>query len=187
MEVTTIGLDLGKDVFQVHGVTAGGTVVFNRSIRRRQLLKFFETLPSCLVGIEACGSAHHWARGLRALGHDVRLMPATYVKPYVKRGKTDAVDAEAICEAVARPTMRFVAVKSKAQRALLAMHRVRQLVVRQKTQMLNVIRGLLREFGHVIGTGPAAAMRFVEAFKTDDCPDMPDVAIRQTDRVSFAD
>ena len=151
MEVATIGLDLGKDVFQVHGVTADGTVVFNRSIRRRQLLKFFESLPSCLVGIEACGSAHHWARELRALGHDVRLMPATYVKPYVKRGKTDAVDAEAICEAVTRPTMRFVAVKSKEQQALLTMHRVRQLVVRQKTRMLNVIRGLLREFGHVIG------------------------------------
>ena len=113
MEVTTIGLDLGKDVFQVHGITADGTVVFNRSIRRRQLLKFFETLPSCLVGIEACGSAHHWARELTAIGHDVRLMPAVYVKPYVKRGKTDAVDAEAICEAVTRPTMRFVAVKSK--------------------------------------------------------------------------
>ena len=153
MEVTTIGLDLGKDVFQVHGITADGTVIFNRSVRRNQLLKFFETLPSCLVGIEACGSAHHWARELIEIGHDVRLMPATYVKPYVKRGKTDAVDAEAICEAVTRPTMRFVAVKSKEPQALLTIHRVRQLIVRQKTQMLNVIRGLLREFGHVIGNG----------------------------------
>ncbi|MFY2823492.1 IS110 family transposase, partial [Ruegeria sp. MALMAid1280] len=142
MEVATVGLDLGKDVFQAHGIAADGTVVFNRSIRRRQLLKFFETLPSCLVGIEACGSAHHWARELIAIGHDVRLMPAVYVKPYVKRGKTDAVDAAAICEAVTRPTMRFVAVKSKEQQALLTMHRVRQLIVRQKTQMLNVIRGL---------------------------------------------
>lgn len=140
MEVTTIGLDLGKDVFQVHGITADGTVVFNRTIRRRQLLKFFEAIPRCLVGIEACGSAHHWARELIEIGHDVRLMPAVYVKPYVKRGKTDAVDAEAICEAVTRPTMRFVAVKSKEQQALLTIHRVRQLVVRQKTQMLNVIR-----------------------------------------------
>ncbi|WP_159981260.1 IS110 family transposase [Roseobacter cerasinus] len=169
-------LDLGKDVCKVHGITADGTVAFNRSIRRRQLLKFFETLPRCLVGIEACGSAHHWARELTAIGHDVRLMPATYVKPYVKRGKTDAVDAEAICEAVTRPTMRFVAVKSKEQQALLTIHRVRQLIVRQKTQMLNVISGLLREFGHVIGSGPVAAMRFIKAFKTDDDLDMPDVA-----------
>jgi len=176
MQVAAVGLDLGKDVFQVHGITAVGSVVFNRSIRRRQLLKFFEALPSCLVGIEACGSAHHWARELIVMGHDVRLMPAAYVKPYVKRGKTDAVDAEAICEAVTRPTMRFVAVKSKEQQALLTMHRVRQLIVRQKTQMLNVIRGLLREFGHVIGNGPVAAMRFVKAFQTDDCPDIPDLA-----------
>jgi transposase len=176
MEVTTIGLDIGKHVFQVHGITADGAVVFNRPIRRSQLLKFFGTLSSCVVGIEACGSAHHWARELRAIGHDVRLMPAAYVKPYVKRGKTDAVDAEAICEAVTRPTMRFVAVKEKEQQALLTMHRVRQLIVRQKTQILNVIRGLLREFGHVIGTGPVAAMRFVKAFHADDCPDIPDLA-----------
>ena len=176
MDVATVGLDLGKDVFQAHGIAADGTVVFNRTIRRRQLLKFFENLPSCLVGIEACGSAHHWARELLAIGHEVRLMPAAYVKPYVKRGKTDAVDAEAICEAVTRPTMRFVAVKSKEQQALLAMHRVRQLIVRQKTQILNVIRGLLREFGHVIGNGPVAAMRFVKAFQTDDCTDIPDLA-----------
>ncbi len=175
MQVTTIGLDLGKDVFQVHGIAADGTVVFNRSIRRRQLLAFFEKLPSCLVGIEACGSAHHWVRELRAIGHDVRLMPANYVKPYVKRGKTDAVDAEAICEAVTRPTMRFVAVKEKEQQALLTMHRVRQLIVRQKTQVLNVIRGLLREFGHVIGNGPVAAMRFVKACRTGDFPDIPDL------------
>lgn len=171
MEVTTVGLDLGKDVFQAHGITSDGTVVFNRTIRRRQLLMFFEKLPSCLVGIEACGSAHHWARELTAIGHDVRLMPAAYVKPYVKRGKTDAVDAEAICEAVTRPTMRFVAVKSKEQQALLTIHRVRQLIVRQKTQMLNVIRGLLREFGHVVGNGPVAAMRFIKTFQTDDSLD----------------
>jgi len=175
MQVTTVGLDLGKDVFQVHGITADGTVVFNRSIRRRQVLAFFEKLPSCLVGIEACGSAHHWARELRVIGHDVRLMPAAYVKPYVKRGKTDAVDAEAICEAVTRPTMRFVAVKEKEQQALLTMHRVRQLIVRQKTQSLNVIRGLLREFGHVIGSGPVAAMRFVKDCQAGDFPDIPDL------------
>ena len=129
------------------------------------MLKVFEKLPSCLVGIEACGSAHHWARELTAIGHNVRLMPAAYVKPYVKRGKTDAVDAEAICEAVTQPTMRFVAVKSKEQQALLTIHRVRQLIVRQKTQMLNVIRGLLREYGHVVRNGPVAAMRFSETLK----------------------
>lgn len=172
MDVTTIGLDLGKDVFQAHGTAADGTVIFNRTIRRKQLLKLFEKLPRCLIGIEACGSAHHWARELLAIGHDVRLMPATYVKPYVKRGKTDAVDAEA----VTRPTMRFVAVKSKEQQTLLTMHRVRQLIVRQKAQILNVIRGLLRELGHVIGNGPVAAMRFVKAFQTDDCSDIPDLA-----------
>ena len=109
MEVTTIGLDLGKDVFQVHGIAADGTVLFNRPIRRKQALAFFQRIPPCLVGIEACGSAHHWARELTAIGHDVRLMPASYVKPYVKRGKTDAVDAEAICEAVTRPTMCYPA------------------------------------------------------------------------------
>lgn len=107
MQVTTIGLDLAKDVFQAHGITADGSVVFNRSIRRGQVLAFFEKLPPCLVGIEACGSAHYWARELKAIGHDVRLMPAFYVKPYVKRGKTDAVDAEAIREAVTRPTMSY--------------------------------------------------------------------------------
>lgn len=176
MQVTTVGLDLAKDVFQVHGITADGTVVFNRSIRRRQVLAFFKQLPPCLVGIEACGSAHHWARELKAIGHDVRLMPAFYVKPYVKRGKTDAVDAEAICEAVTRPTMRFVPVKGKDQQALLAMHRVRNLFVRQKTQVLNVIRGLLREFGQVVGNGPVAAMRFVKSCQAGELPDIPDLA-----------
>ena len=176
MQVTTIGLDLAKDVFQVHGITADGAVVFNRSIRRRQVLAFFKQLPPCLVGIEACGSAHHRARELQAIGHDVRLMPAFYVKPYVKRGKTDAVDAEAICEAVTRPTMRFVPVKGTDQQALLAMHRVRNLFVRQKTQVLNVIRGLLREFGHVVGNGPVAAMRFVKSCQVGELPDIPDLA-----------
>ena len=107
-QATTIGMDLAKDVFQVHGITADGTVLFNRPIRRKQALAFLQRVPPCLVGIEACGSAHHWARELTAIGHNVRLMPASYVKPYVKRGKTDAVDAEAICEAVTRPKMRFV-------------------------------------------------------------------------------
>ena len=207
MDVTTIGLDLGKEVFQVHGIAADGTVAFKRSIRRRQLLTFFEKLRSCLVGMEACGSAHHWAREPSSIGHDVRLVPATYVKPYVKRGKTDAVDAEAICEAVTRPTMRFVAVKSKEQQALITVHRVRQLIVRQKAQLLNVIRGRLREFGPVIGNGPVAAMRFVKACRAGDFPDIPElvmsvlktlcdqvisldervVFLRQADRLSFQD
>jgi transposase len=176
MEVTTVGLDLAKDVFQVHGVARDGAVVFNRPIRRRQALAFFRKLPASLVGIEACGSAHHWARELKAIGHDVRLMPPSYVKPYVKRGKTDAVDAEAICEAVTRPTMRFVPVKSEDQQAVLAMHRTRALFVRQKTQALNMIRGLLREFGHVVGNGPVAAMRLVNACRAGDLPDIPELA-----------
>ncbi|MEM9207440.1 MAG: IS110 family transposase [Pseudomonadota bacterium] len=175
MQVTTIGMDLAKDVFQVHGITADGTVAFNRSIRRRQVLAFFQKLPSCLVGLEACGSAHHWARELTKIGHDVRLMPASYVKPYVKRGKTDAVDAEAICEAVTRPTMRFVPIKSEEQQAILSLHRTRALLVRQKTQMLNAIRGLLREFGHVVGNGPVAAMRLVKSCRAGDYPDIPDL------------
>lgn len=176
MEVTTIGLDLGKDVFQVHGITDDGTVVFNRTIRRRQLLNFFETLPCCLVGIEACGSAHHWARELIEIGHDVRLMPAVYVKPYVKRGKTDAVDAEAICEAVRRPTMRFVEIKTEDQQAVLSIHRTRDLAVRQRTQMANMIRSLLREFGHILPIGIEAVTVFAKRHLDGDHPDLPDIA-----------
>ena len=123
MTVKTSGLDLAKDVFQVHGISENGRVIFNKAIKRAKLLKFFEALPPCTVGMEACGSAHHWGRTLRRLGHDVRLMPANYVKPYVKRGKTDAVDAEAICEAVKRPTMRFVEIKTEDQQAVLSIHR----------------------------------------------------------------
>ena len=134
MTVKTVGLDLAKDVFQVHGISATGRKVFNRKIKRAKLLAFFESLPRCMVGMEACGSAHHWGRELGKLGHDVRLMPAVYVKPYVKRGKTDAVDAEAICEAVCRPTMRFVEVKTEDHQALLAIHRTRDLIVRQRTR-----------------------------------------------------
>ena len=129
MTVKTVGLDLAKDVFQVHGISAAGRKIFNKKIKRAKLLAFFEALPRCVVGMEACGSAHYWGRELRRLGHDVRLMPAAYVKPYVKRGKTDAADAEAICEAVRRPTMRFVEVKSEDQQAILALHRTRDLAV----------------------------------------------------------
>jgi len=153
MSVTTIGLDLAKSIFQVHGVDAQGRAVLKRRIRRRDLLAFFEELPSCLVGMEACSSAHHWARELVALGHDVRLIPPQYAKPYVKRNKTDAADAEAICEAVGRPNMRFVPIKSKESQGLLTLHRVRSLLVRQRTAAVNSARGLLSEFGIVAAKG----------------------------------
>jgi transposase len=136
-----------KHVFQVHGVGPDGSVVVRKKLRRAQVAPFFEKLPPCLVGMEACATAHHWAREIKAFGHDVRLMPAHYVKAYVKRGKNDAADAEAICEAVTRPTMRFVAVKSKEQQAVLTMHRTHDLLVRQRTQAANALRGLLAEFG----------------------------------------
>src|SRR3546814_1591206 len=136
MEITTIGLDLAKNVFQVHAVDAAGDVVVRKALRRAQLLPFFTKVRPCLVGIEACGTSHHWARELTALGHEVRLMPPAYVKPYVKRGKNDAVDAEAICEAVTRPTMRYVAVKSREQQAALTLHRSRSLLVGQRTEMI---------------------------------------------------
>lgn len=176
MTVKTVGLDLAKDVFQVHGISETGRKVFNRKIKRATLLGFFEALPPCVVGMEACGSAHHWGRQLSKLGHDVRLMPAAYVKPYVKRGKTDAADAEAICEAVRRPTMRFVELKSEDQQAILALHRTRDLAVRQRTQLANMIRGLLREFGHIIPTGIEAVIAFAKRHLEGDRPGMPDLA-----------
>ena len=147
MEITTIGLDLAKNVFQVHAVNGANEVVVKKALRRVQMRRFFEQLAPCLVGIEACGTSHYWAREITRLGHEVRLMPPAYVKPYVKRGKTDASDAEAICEAVTRPTMRYVAIKSPEQQAALAMHRTRNLFVKQRTQLVNMIRSLLAEFG----------------------------------------
>jgi transposase len=147
MQIATIGVDLAKHVFQLHGIGPDGCVVLRRKLRRAQMMTFFAGLPPCLIGMEACATAHHWARELRTLGHEVRLMPAHYVKAYVKRGKNDAADAEAICEAVTRPTMRFVAIKTKEQQAVLVMHRTRDLLVRQRTQLVNALRGLLGEFG----------------------------------------
>jgi transposase len=152
-QVTTIGLDIAKSVFQVHGVDAAGAAVMRHRLTRSKLLKFFGKLPSCLIGIEACASSHHWARELIALGHTVKLMPAQYVKPYVKRGKNDAADAEAICEAVTRPTMRFVAVKSPEQQSAMMLHRVRLILMRQRTQITNAIRSHLAEFGIVSPVG----------------------------------
>jgi transposase len=137
MHANTIGVDLAKNVFQVHGVDSTGKVVITRQLRRKQVLDFFSKLPGCLVGMEACGTGHHWAREISKLGHTVRLMPPSYVKGYVKRSKNDAADAAAICEAVTRPSMRFVPIKSTDQQALLMLHRTRDLLIRQRTQLIN--------------------------------------------------
>src|SRR6202140_2019913 len=147
--ITTIGLDIAKSVFQVHGVDAGGQVIVRRQLKRRYVLTFFQKLSPCLVGIEACGSAHHGSRELQALGHTVRLMPPAYVKPYVKRQKNDATDAEAICEAVTRTNMRFVPTKTPEQQSGLVLHRTRHLFIRQQTSVINAIRAHLAEFGMV--------------------------------------
>ena len=151
--ITTIGLDIAKSVFQVHGVDTGGQVVIRRQIKRRYVLAFFQKLTPCLVGIEACASAHHWSRELQALGHTVRLMPPAYVKPYVKRQKNDATDAEAICEAVTRANMRFVPTKTPEQQSGLVLHRTRHLFIRQQTAVINAIRAHLAEFGIVAQVG----------------------------------
>ena len=151
--VTTIGLDIAKSVFQVHGHDGAGRVVIRRQLKRRSVLAFFQKLPPCLVGIEACASAHHWSRELQALGHKVRLIPPAYVKPYVKRQKNDAADAEAICEAVTRANMRFVPTKTLEQQSGLVLHRTRHLFIRQQTAVINAIRAHLAEFGIVAPVG----------------------------------
>src|SRR5437660_5525746 len=151
--VTTIGLDIAKMVFQVHGVDAEGKVIIRRKLKRRYVAAFFQKLPPCLVGIEACASSHHWSRELKALGHTVRLMPPAYVKPYVKRQKNDAADAEAICEAVTRANMRFVETKTLEQQSCLMLHRTRHLFIRQQTAVINAIRAHLAEYGIVAAVG----------------------------------
>ena len=168
--VTTIGLDLAKSVFQVHGVDADGEAVLRQRPTRGRMLKFFAKLPRCLVGIEACASSHYWARELVALGHDVKMMPAQYVKPYVKRSKNDAADAEAICEAVTRPTMRFVGIKSPEQQSAMMLHRVRLILSRQRTQLSNALRAHLAEFGIVapIGRNGIDRLLGIVADTTDD-------------------
>ena len=153
MKVTTLGIDLAKNVFQLHGVNELGKPVIKKQLRRDQMAEFFVNLPACLIGMEACGSAHHWARKLQGFGHTVKLMAPQFVKPYVKTNKNDAADAEAICEAVSRPNMRFVPVKNVEQQSVLALHRVRQGFVKARTAQANQIRGLLSEFGLIIAQG----------------------------------
>ena len=180
-QVVTIGLDLAKNVFQVHGIDAQGNVLVRRPLRRAEVLPFFAKLAPCLVGMEACGTAHYWGRELIKLGHTVRLMPPAYVKPYVKRGKTDTADAEAIAEAVSRPTMRFVAVKSVDQQAVLMLHKVRDLLVRQRTMLINALRGHLAEFGIVAAQGPAGVKAAIAEFHAlqDSLPELATLALRR--------
>lgn len=181
-EITTIGLDLAKSVFQVHGVNEADGVVLRKRLRRGQVLTFFAGLSPCLVGMEACATAHYWARELRALGHEVRLMPPQYVKAYLKRNKNDAADAEAICEAVRRPSMRFVPVKTKEQQSALLMHRGRDLLVRQRTMLANALRGHLAEFGLVAAQGLHKVAELIAIIRNDEDERVPDMA-RQMLRV----
>ena len=176
MQITTIGLDLAKSVFQVHGVDAGGQVVIKKKLRRAEVMAFFAALPPCLVGMEACATGHHWAREISALGHDVRLMPPAYVKAYVRRQKNDAADAEAICEAVTRPTMRFVPVKSTERQSVLVLHRSRELLVRQRTTLINAIRGHCAEFGIIAPQGARRAAELIEAVREAQTDVLPDLA-----------
>jgi|SRR5262245_17628228 len=167
-EVSTIGLDIAKSVFQVHGVDAGGVVVICKRVSRVKVLEFFAALPPCLVGIEACPTAHHWSRKLQTLGHTVRLMPPSYVKAYLKRSKNDANDAAAICEAVTRPSMRFVPTKSEQQQSALMLHRSRQLLVRQRTMLSNAIRGHMAELGIISAKGRHGTAELLEIITKED-------------------
>lgn len=168
--ITTIGIDLAKSVFQLHGVDAEGQVLLRRQLRRSQMLDFFQRQPPCLIGMEACASAHYWARELNKFGHEVRLMQPSYVKGYVKRGKTDAADAAAICEAVSRPTMRFVPVKSEDTQALLMTHKAREFLVRQQTQIVNAMRAHLGELGIVVPKGIDNVKRLIMACEQANLP-----------------
>lgn len=161
MNIKTVGIDLAKNVFQIHAVNEYGKTALKKQLKRSQVAAFFANLPSCLIGMEACGSAHHWARKLQGFGHTVRLMAPQFVKPYVKTNKNDAADAEAICEAVARPNMRFVAIKSVEQQSILALHRARQGFVKARTAQGNQIRGLLTEFGLIVPQGIANVFKRV--------------------------
>lgn len=172
-EITTIGLDIAKSVFQVHAVSAAGTVVARRQLKRRYVIQFFAGLKPCLVGIEACATAHYWGRELAKLGHEVRLMPPGYVKPYVKRNKNDVADAEAICEAVTRPNMRFVPIKTQDQQSILILHRTRMLFIRQRTMNINAIRAHLAEFGVVAGIGRNGLLELLHLIRKGERPELP--------------
>ena len=174
--ISTIGLDIAKSVFQVHGVDAAGQVAVRRQLKRRHVLAFFQKLPPCLVGIEACASSHYWSRELQALGHTVRLMPPAYVKPYVKRQKNDSADAEAICEAVTRPNMRFVPTKTVEQQSCLVLHRTRHLFIRQQTSVINSIRAHLAEFGIVAPVGRRGVEQLLEIVADANDVRVPEVA-----------
>src|ERR1700754_2694151 len=174
--ITTIGLDIAKSVFQVHGVDAGGQVVITRQLKRRYVVAFFQKLPPCLIGIEACASSHYWARELQAVGHTVRLIPPAYVKPYVKRQKNDSTDAEAICEAVTRPNMRFVPIKTVEQQSCLMLHRARHLFIRQQTAVINSIRAYLAEFGIVAPVGRRGVEQLLEIIADLADDRLPEVA-----------
>jgi transposase len=176
MEITTIGLDLAKSVFQLHAVGADGTVVWRKKIRRGALLDTLAKVPACLVGMEACATAHYWAREISALGHEVRLMPPAYVKAYLRRQKNDAADAEAICEAVTRPTMRFVGAKSPDQQATMMLHRVRKILTRQRTQISNALRAHMAEFGITAAIGRGGLDRLIAVIADQDDARLPDEA-----------
>ena len=175
-QITTIGLDIAKSVFQVHGIDAEGNVILRRQLKRRYVVAFFQKLPPCLVGIEACASSHHWSRELQALGHTVRLMPPAYVKPYVKRHTNDAVDAEAICEAVTRANMRFVATKTPEQQSCLTLHRTRHLFIRQQTSVINAIRAHLAEFGIVAPVGRHGVEELLNVVADPNDKRVPEIA-----------
>jgi transposase len=175
-EIVTIGLDLAKTVFQVHAADDEGRPVLRKRLRRGQVLTFFASIPRCLVGLEACASAHYWARELQALGYEVRLIPPQYVKPFVKTNKNDAADAEAICEALLRPTMRFAAVKSADQQAVLMVHRSRELLVRQRTMLINALRGHCGEFGLVAAQGARKISTLIDVIQDRDDDRLPPVA-----------
>ena len=167
-EISTIGLDIAKSVFQVHGVDVDGAVVIRKRVSRGKVLEFFAALPPCLVGIEACPSAHHWSRKLQVLGHTTKLMPPSYVKAYLKRSKNDANDAAAICEAMPRPSMRFVPTKSERQQSGLMLHRSRQLLVRQRTMLSNAIRGHMAELGVISAKGRNGTAELLEVIANAD-------------------
>jgi transposase len=175
-QATTVGLDLAKHVFQAHGIDATGRVVIRKRITRAEVLPFFSKMPRCLIGMEACGTAHHWARELAALGHEVRLMPPSYVKPYVKRSKNDAADAEAICEAVQRPTMRFVPIKTIEQQSVLMLHRARDLLIRQRTMLANALRSHFAELGIIVAQGTANLLKLTGMIEDESDTRIPPIA-----------